>query len=118
MKISNELKIFVGILLISLAVPIVTAASQPNDYIAFVFAINDFQSKDDSKLDVYYPVGYIPVTGSVTYTYTRANLVTEINLSQPTKINSLMKATIVAFANSKGYNLKKIVYQDYNVANP
>lgn len=116
---TNNILVFAGIILISLAVPMLAAAAiQPNDYIAWVFPVQNFEIKGENLLDIEYPVGYIPVQGGATYTYTRTSLVTEINLTQPAQINSRMKTTIVDYAISKGYNIKKIVYQDYNVANP
>ncbi len=121
MKISNEIKIFIGILLVSLSVPILAAAqAAPNDYIAFVWDVSNFNaSKGNELLDIEYPVGYIPiVTGSPTYTYTRAYLTTEINMTQPNQINGKIKDTIMAFAVSKGYNIKRIVFQGYNVVKP
>lgn len=119
MKISRDLLIFLAIILVSLAVPmVVKGAVQPNDYVVWVFSVQDFKMQDENLVNIEYAVGYIPIQAGSTYTYTRANLVTQINLTQPTQINSRMKTTIMDFAYSKGYNIKKIVYQDYNIVTP
>lgn len=119
MKISRDVLIFIAIILVSLAVPMIAkGAVQPNDYVVWVFSVQNFEMQDENLVNIEYAVGYIPIQAGATYTFTRANLVTQINLTEPTQINSRMKTTIIDFATSKGYNIKKIVYQDYNVANP
>jgi hypothetical protein len=98
----------------------VSALRNANDYFAFAGGFTDIQTnqQDDNRLDLTYPVYYIPLSASATYTLSGAQITTTINISQPTQINTLIKAAIVSKAVERGYNIKKIIMQTYTISNP
>lgn len=118
---NNKLKyILIASILIISSILVVSAVRQPNDYFAFVQSFENFDvsPSDDNKLDLTYNVVYIPLSASSTYTFTVSKLVTTINISQPAQINNKIQASIVNESILKGYNLKHIIMQSYNVITP
>lgn len=92
----------------------------PNDYYAFTNGFVDFTTNPNnaSELDITYPVRYIPVTASETYTFTLYYETTHIDLDQPSTIQSRMRQDITDDSISRGYNLVKIIVPDYNILPP
>lgn len=117
------------IIYISVVVALVVGASMlvsavviknPNDYYAFTNGFVDFTTNPNnaSEIDITYPVRYIPVTASATYTFTMYYETTHIDLDQPSTIQSKMRQDITNDSISRGYNLVKIIIPDYNILPP
>ena len=120
MNISKRTKIIIGFILSSIIVTtIVLGATNPNDYYVFVGSMNNLKMVNENEINMSFPAYYIPVTSSATYTFTSNDITATLNTSMTVPQNLFrIKNAIKEDAIRQGFNLKKIVYQPYDIVNP
>ena len=109
-----------GILILSSIFAVSAAIRNPNDYYAFMGTFTNIETNviDDNRLDVTFTTYYIPLTSGGTYTLTVMPITATVNISQPAQINTKIQNAIKTEAIIRGYNLRKIIMQSYNVVTP
>lgn len=116
---NNKIKyIFVGILIIFSIFLVSGAIRNPNDYYALIGQFSDIAVLQNDEINVTYPVYFIPLTSSETYTLTVTSVTANINLSQLNQINPKIVNATKNEGIKRGYDVKKIILPTYNVVNP
>ncbi len=118
MKIQHKISIIAAIILLIAGVSY-AAMAQANDYYVFVGSMNNIKMVNDNEIDMTFPAYYIPVTGSATYTFTSNDVTATLNTTMTANQNLLrIKNAVKEDAIRQGFNLKKLVYQPYDIVNP
>lgn len=119
---NNKIKILIYIIIVALGVFILPAvtAQQANEYRAFVYdeKVSPYLYHNDTHSSMVLEITYVPIYPSPTYTLTAGEVVTLVDLSQPTSIQTQIVKAIKEDGESKGYAVTRIYVPSYDMKIP